>query len=285
MDNVESISLRLRYEAFSKYAANLSKCQEIDDLAQVLVKHIKYLMPFNFGRVLVFKNRYFYEILYTNQKIEVKIGENLELRGFEKTAVETLIPQLKGRGDVRFDLVEDTFKDFELDKECFEQLSLVPLKNLMVYTALFGFSSKRNQFISQIDNQFAKLILDLFVAKFSEIKLSIDTQVQKEIIENNFKIISDKNLEIEQVLVNQENLIKKRTAQLEARNTVLEVYSWITSHEIRRPLANILGLVQLADHDLNDTDNLREVINFLKASALELDEEVKRANILLAERT
>ncbi|WP_017259081.1 histidine kinase [Pedobacter arcticus] len=285
MENAESISLRLRYEAFSKYAASISKCQEIADLAQVLVKHIKYLMPFNFGRVLLFKDQYFYEILYINQKTEVTIGEDVELRGFEKTAVETMIPQLKNCTDVDFDLLSKTFEGFGLENRCFEQLSLVPLTNSVVYTALFGFSSKTNQFISQIDNQFAKLILDLFVTKFSEIKLSIDTQVQKEIIENNFKIISDKNLEIEQVLVNQENLIKKRTMQLEARNTVLEEYSWITSHEIRRPLANILGLVQLADHDLNDPENLREVISLLKNSALELDEEVKRANMLLAERT
>lgn len=284
MENVESISLRLRYEAFSKYAASISKCQEIEGLAQVLVRSIKYLMPFNFGRVLIFKDLYFYEILYSNQKTEINIGEKVDLRGIEKNTVETLIPQLKDRSEVAFDLITDTFKGFNLNEDCFEQISIVPLTNSSVYTAIFGFSSKKNQFISQTDNQFAKLVLDLFVTKFSEIKLSIDTQVQKEIIENNFKIISDKNLEIEQVLVNQENLIKKRTAQLEARNTILEEYSWITSHEIRRPLANILGLVQLAYNDINDPENLLDVITLLKNSALELDEEVKRANILLAER-
>src|SRR5690606_28802299 len=94
-------------------------------------------------------------------------------------------------------------------------------------------------------------------------------------------LISAKNAEIERVLVNQEQLIKERTAQLQARNTALEEYSWITSHEIRRPLANILGLLQLAQADMNDLDNLRDVINLLTSSAYELDEEIKRANILL----
>lgn len=285
MEDAASISLRLRYEAFSKYAGSIAKCKEIDGLASVFVKHIKYLMPFNFGRVLVFKDQYFYELLYNNQKTEVNIGEDVELRGFEKATVETLIPQLKDRDDIDFNLVEDTFKGFGLKQTDFEQLSVVPLTSSLTYTALFGFSSKRNQLISQVDNQFAKLMLDLFVTKFSEIKLSIDTNIQKEIIENNFQIISNKNLEIEQVLINQESLIKKRTAQLEARNLVLEEYSWITSHEIRRPLANILGLIQLAYHDLDDSENLLDVIDLLKASALELDEEVKRANDLLAERT
>lgn len=285
MENAESISLRLRYEAFSKYAAGISKCQEIDDLANVLVKHVKYLMPFNFGRVLVFKDQYFHEILYNNQNLKVVTGSEAILRGFEKIAVENLIPQLRTKDEVDFGLLSETFEGFNITEDSFEQLSLVPIKNMRVYTALFGYSSKKNQFISQIDNQFAKLVLDLFVTKFSEIKLSIDTQIQKEIIQNNFKLISDKNLEIERVLINQENLIKKRTAQLEARNTVLEEYSWITSHEIRRPLANILGLVQLADHDLHDAENLKEVIGLLKNSALELDEEVRRANALLAERT
>lgn len=285
MENGAAISLRLRYEAFSKYAADLAKCMEIEHLPTALVKHIKYLMPFNFGRVLIFKAGYFYEILYKNQQIEVTTGNDVELRGFEKLTIETLIPQLKNNKEVDFELVKDTFKDFDLQLDGFAQIAVVPLTSVLNYTALFGFASKKNQFISQIDNQFARLVLDLFVTKFSEIQLSIDTNLQKKIIEENFEIISNKNLEIEQVLVNQEDLIKKRTQQLEARNSVLEEYSWITSHEIRRPLANILGLVQLAYHDLNDKENLTNVIDLLKASALELDEEVKRANALLAERT
>ncbi len=285
MENVESISLRLRYEAFSKYAAGISKCKEVASLADVLVKYIKYLMPFNFGRVLIFKDQYYYEILYNNQKTQVNIGGNAILCEFEKTAIDTLIPQLKNKNDIDFNSLEHTFRDFDLTADSFEQLSIVPLINVSTYSALFGFSSKNSQFISQVDNQFATLMLDLFLTKFSEIKLSIDTQVQRETIENNFEIISNKNLEIEQVLINQDNLIKKRTEQLEARNKVLEEYSWITSHEIRRPLANILGLVDLAYHDLEDKESLRTSIKLLKDSALELDHEVKRANLLLAERT
>lgn len=124
-------------------------------------------------------------------------------------------------------------------------------------------------------------MLDLYLTKFSEIKLSLDAQLQSAVIESNLQLISAKNAEIERVLVNQEQLIKERTAQLQARNTALEEYSWITSHEIRRPLANILGLLQLAQADMNDLDNLRDVINLLTSSAYELDEEIKRANILL----
>lgn len=284
MDQIEAISLRLRYEAFSKYASAISKCKEISDLALVLVKHMKYLMPFNFGRVLIYNDSYYYSMLYNGTKIKFESGTEFKLRGLETSAVDKNITQLRGRNEIDFDLLKETFEGLDVDCDSLEQICVVPLFDLVVYKALFGFASKRNQIISQADNQFSKLILDLFVTKFSEIKLSIDTKKQNEIIAENFDVISAKNQEIEQILVNQEDLIKRRTQQLEARNLALEEYSWITSHEIRRPLSNILGLVQLAYHDINDKESLSYVIGLLDQSANELDAELKRANEILANR-
>ncbi|RKD14311.1 hypothetical protein BCY91_07435 [Pelobium manganitolerans] len=281
MVSVEAVSLRLRYEAFSKYAAGISKCKDTDALAHMLVKHVKYLMPFNFGRVVVFKSDYFHEIRYDKHKTLITVGTGLVLKGLERLALTTMIPKLVTKQEIPFELIADIFEGFDINENDYEELALVPLSNKTVYTAFFGFASRPKLRISQIDNQFAKLMLDLYLTKFSEIKLSLDAQLQSAVIESNLQLISAKNAEIERVLVNQEQLIKERTAQLQARNTALEEYSWITSHEIRRPLANILGLLQLAQADMNDLDNLRDVINLLTSSAYELDEEIKRANILL----
>jgi two-component system CheB/CheR fusion protein len=64
---------------------------------------------------------------------------------------------------------------------------------------------------------------------------------------------------------------KKKEIALEQQNKVLEEIAFIQSHEIRRPLANILGLVQLLDKEQLSAENA-EIINYLDKSAQELDE-------------
>lgn len=69
-------------------------------------------------------------------------------------------------------------------------------------------------------------------------------------------------------------LIKSKEKLVE-KNKSLEEYAFITSHNLRRPLANILGLVQLFDGKKSDDDLNKEVIEKLKTSAEQLDEVIK----------
>lgn len=69
-------------------------------------------------------------------------------------------------------------------------------------------------------------------------------------------------------------LIKSKEKLVE-KNKSLEEYAFITSHNLRRPLANILGLVQLFDEKKSDDDLNKEVMEKLKTSAKELDEVIK----------
>jgi signal transduction histidine kinase len=69
-------------------------------------------------------------------------------------------------------------------------------------------------------------------------------------------------------------LIRSKEKLVE-KNKSLEEYAFITSHNLRRPLANILGLVQLFDEKKSDDDLNKEVIEKLKTSAEELDEVIK----------
>ncbi|HMK07342.1 MAG TPA: hypothetical protein VK476_07425, partial [Flavobacterium sp.] len=65
-------------------------------------------------------------------------------------------------------------------------------------------------------------------------------------------------------------------ARYRKHKTVLKEIAWQQSHEVRAPLAKILGLINLiADH--NPTDPAyREMVNHLKSSAIELDEIIKK---------
>lgn len=75
-------------------------------------------------------------------------------------------------------------------------------------------------------------------------------------------------------------LIKNKDI-LEVKNKTLEEYAFIISHNIRRPLANILGLTELLNASETKESNTNEIISKLKKSAEELDDLVKKSNKLL----
>lgn len=75
-------------------------------------------------------------------------------------------------------------------------------------------------------------------------------------------------------------LIKNKDI-LEVKNKTLEEYAFIISHNIRRPLANILGLTELLNASETKESNTNEIISKLKQSAEELDDLVKKSNKLL----
>lgn len=75
-------------------------------------------------------------------------------------------------------------------------------------------------------------------------------------------------------------LIKNKDI-LEVKNKILEEYAFIISHNIRRPLANILGLTELLNASEIKESNTNEIISKLKQSAEELDDLVKKSNKLL----
>lgn len=75
-------------------------------------------------------------------------------------------------------------------------------------------------------------------------------------------------------------LIKNKDI-LEVKNKTLEEYAFIISHNIRRPLANILGLTELLNASEIKESNTNEIISKLKQSAEELDDLVKKSNKLL----
>ncbi|MDB5016030.1 MAG: fold protein [Mucilaginibacter sp.] len=64
---------------------------------------------------------------------------------------------------------------------------------------------------------------------------------------------------------------KRSLERVKEQNTRLQEIASISSHEIRRPVATILGLVNLFDHSNMDNPLNREIINHLNSTAKELD--------------
>ena len=77
----------------------------------------------------------------------------------------------------------------------------------------------------------------------------------------------DRTVNILRVLI--EN--KKSEESIKEQNNRLQTIANISSHELRRPVATILGLVSLFDEDNMQNPLNKEILSHLNTSTLELD--------------
>ncbi len=81
---------------------------------------------------------------------------------------------------------------------------------------------------------------------------------------------------IEAVSMNITDITKRKEIEeaIRQQNTQLKKIAWIQSHKIRKPVANILGLIPLFDES-NLADEQKELLQHLKISIMELDNYIK----------
>lgn len=77
-----------------------------------------------------------------------------------------------------------------------------------------------------------------------------------------------------------EEKVYERTKELSAKNDKLAEYTFINAHQLRAPVATILGLVQLLDYD-NDEEEKEEIIQKLKYEVGLLNITVKEIRLKL----
>ena len=72
--------------------------------------------------------------------------------------------------------------------------------------------------------------------------------------------------------------IKTYQQQLELQNEKLKEIAWLNSHEIRRPLSNISGVMPLIKDSIDDRDSLLQLISMLEVSTGELEQSIQKVN-------
>lgn len=92
--------------------------------------------------------------------------------------------------------------------------------------------------------------------------------------------LASSNEEIVALNENLEKIINSRTAKIKVQLSQLENYAHMNSHEVRAPVARILGLMNLIEMEENELLK-KDLLDKLKTSTIELDAVIKKMNLLL----
>lgn len=95
----------------------------------------------------------------------------------------------------------------------------------------------------------------------------------------NQKLVSS-NEEIVALNENLEKIVESRTKKIKIQLSQLENYAYMNSHEVRAPVARILGLMNLINKEENEILK-KDLLKKLNDSTLELDAIIKKMNLLL----
>lgn len=108
-----------------------------------------------------------------------------------------------------------------------------------------------------------------------------DINKQKKIIEAQNAILAISNADLEKRVQERTDEIQKAHKSLVSQNTRLEQFTFMTAHNIRGPIARLLGLTNIFNNsDLTDKINV-EIISRVKESANDLDSIVREIGNIL----
>lgn len=124
-----------------------------------------------------------------------------------------------------------------------------------------------------------------------ESKIKIRTQLLEEKnneIEAKNKLINEQNAQLSENNINLEEQVKERTLhlslaniELENKNDFLEQFTYITAHNLRAPIASILGLINISEID-KSPESLIEINKKILTSTIKLNTLVKDLSIFLS---
>jgi len=97
------------------------------------------------------------------------------------------------------------------------------------------------------------------------------------VLYRNIRLKQKHSVEIEKINASLEELVTKRTQRIQQQNVVLREYAYYNAHQIRGPLARILGLISILDMEFN-RDAFGPYMNMLQEAGTDLDKAIKEIN-------
>ncbi|WP_026933993.1 hypothetical protein [Christiangramia echinicola] len=255
---------RITYEAYSKFANEINRCINLDEVSEVCKTHLKYLINFHIIRMTIFQGDklFTFELAGNNIWFDLK-GKN-EIFPYEKQLLSNGVPLITNEIPdklVKGKLNLNNLLDPVLWGWCFNKSERKVVVSLLA-------DHEKSFSIGDVD--ILKLMVDCVQAKFSEIYLRRQLAIQNENLSEAYNTIKEKNEEIQRIVFNQKEIIKARTSEIVQKNEKLLHISALNAHNIREPLSRILGIIELFDF-LDDETCRKDLVPKLKSSSEEMD--------------
>ena len=175
--------------------------------------------------------------------------------------------------------LSDKIRSFRLSKENAEaeKRKLIESQN----TALEQAVQERTEEIARQNEEITAQNEELL-----QIQEEIETQrdvlsQQNEHLKEARKVVENYNLILESEVKNRTEELREANETLVQYNQQLEQFAFITAHNLRSPVARILGLGNLIDLQSVDQGETRMIVHQLVVATRQLDEIIKDLNIIL----
>lgn len=211
---LQDISLRIKYESFAKLTSELNTAQSLDAIAQVLRIHLKYVFNFTHYRLLIF---------YKSQKLLFNVTRQ---RGTFINNIDEIYPMEWEAIRKNVPVVLDGNHLINNPDKYHPQSQGLGLKHICLYPV----RANEDQFIlicaagtsektfNESDFRFLRLVGEFMLSKVSQI------------------ILTDQL----------EEMVEKRTEQLNAVNQELSTLFYRSSHDLNSPFTSLQGLLELS---------------------------------------
>lgn len=153
---------------------------------------------------------------------------------------------------------------------------------LLLFTLFIFTTVRNNKLLKARNNEVSKQRSELIALNNEIISQREEVMAQRD-------SLMDKNQQIELVnrkmaTVNEtlEDMVQQRTKVLQEQNQKLSDYAFITAHNLRAPLARVMGLVNLLMSKIN-TEERPVILNHLKKSSEDLDTVVRSISETLSD--
>ena len=259
---------RITYEAYSKFANEVNRCLDLEEVAEVCKTHLKYLLNFHIIRMTLFQGDKLFTFELYGNKIWFDLKGETELFPYEEKLFKNAIPLLTNKIPdklVKNKIDINDLYDPVLWGWCFDKTERKVLVSLL---------SDQNKAFSVGDVDILKLMVDCIQAKFSEIYLKRQLAIQNKNLSEAYNTIKEKNEEIQRIVLNQKETIKARTSEIALKNEKLLHISALNAHNVREPLSRIQGIIELFEF-MDDETCRKELVPKLISSAREMDEVLK----------
>lgn len=110
-------------------------------------------------------------------------------------------------------------------------------------------------------------------------RLNVELEKKQEKILRQSEELKAINQEIEKINTNLEKTVEERTKTITEKNKLLMEYAYFNSHQIRGPLARILGLIQVLNMEYKDSFGGH--LNMLQQAGNDLDDAIHKINRLI----